>query len=87
MIIAVDAAGGDFAPFEVVKGAIKAAQEFKVEISLVGKSEILHVLAGKYLKKLPISFVEASQVIGFDEHAIQAIQNVYCGRYQPAQTK
>jgi glycerol-3-phosphate acyltransferase PlsX len=75
MIIAVDAAGGDYAPHEVVKGAIKAAQEFDVEIVLVGSGEILHVLAGKYLNKLPISFVEASQVIGFDEHAIQAIQS------------
>ncbi|MBN1366727.1 MAG: phosphate acyltransferase PlsX [Dehalococcoidales bacterium] len=74
MIIAVDAAGGDFAPWEVVKGAIKAAQEFGVGIALVGSGEILHVLAGKYLKKLPITFVEASQVIGFNEHAIQAIQ-------------
>ena len=74
MIIAVDAAGGDYAPHEVVKGAIKAAQEFDVEIMLVGSGEILHVLAGKYLNKLPISFVEASQVIGFGEHAVQAIQ-------------
>ncbi len=74
MIIAVDVAGGDYAPLEVVKGAIKAAQEFDVEIVLVGSGEILHVLAGRYVKKLPISFVEASQVIGFDEHAIQAIQ-------------
>ncbi len=75
MIIAVDAAGGDYAPHEVVKGAIKAAREFDVEIALVGNSEILHVLAGKYLKKLPISFIEASQVIKFDEHAVQAIQS------------
>jgi glycerol-3-phosphate acyltransferase PlsX len=74
MIIAVDAAGGDYAPYEVVKGAIKAAQEFGVEIALVGSSEILHVLAGRYVKKLPITFVEASEVIGFDEHAVQAIQ-------------
>ena len=75
MIIAVDVAGGDYAPHEVVKGAIKAAQEFDVEIALVGSSEILHVLAGRYVKKLPITFVEASQVITFDEHAIQAVQS------------
>jgi glycerol-3-phosphate acyltransferase PlsX len=75
MIIAVDAAGGDYAPHEVVKGAIKAAEEFGVEVALVGSSEILHVLAGKYLKKLPISFIEASQVIAFGEHAVQAIQS------------
>ena len=61
-------------PMKWLKGRLKAAQEFGVEIALVGSSEILHVLAGRYLKKLPISFVEASQVIGFDEHAVQAIQ-------------
>lgn len=75
MIIAVDAAGGDFAPHEVVKGAIKAAEEYKVEIALVGKSDILHVLAGKYLKKLPVTFVEASEVIGFTEHAVQGVRS------------
>jgi glycerol-3-phosphate acyltransferase PlsX len=74
MIIAVDAAGGDYAPHEVVKGAIKAAQDFNVEIALVGNKEILHVLAGRHQKKLPISFIEASQVIEFDEHAVQAIR-------------
>lgn len=75
MIIAVDAAGGDFAPHEVVKGAIKAAEEYKVEIALVGKSDILHVLAGKYLKKLPVTFVEASEVIGFTEHAVHGVRS------------
>jgi glycerol-3-phosphate acyltransferase PlsX len=32
MKIAVDAMGGDFAPSEIVKGAIKAAREYKVDI-------------------------------------------------------
>ncbi len=75
MIIAVDVAGGDYAPHEVVKGAIKAAEEFGVEIALVGKGDILHVLAGKYVKKLPITFVEASQVIEFTEHAVQGVRS------------
>ena len=47
MKIVVDAMGGDFAPLEIVKGAIKAAREYKVEIILVGKKPLLHVLAGK----------------------------------------
>ncbi len=75
MIIAVDVAGGDYAPHEVVKGAIKAAEEFGVEIALVGKGDILHVLAGKYVKKLPITFIEASQVIEFTEHAVQGVRS------------
>jgi glycerol-3-phosphate acyltransferase PlsX len=75
MIIAVDAEGGDFAPQEVVKGAIKAAHEYKVEIALVGKKQILHVLAGRDQKKSGITFVDASQVIEFGEHPMKAVQN------------
>ncbi|MBI2831663.1 MAG: phosphate acyltransferase PlsX [Chloroflexi bacterium] len=74
MIIAVDAAGGDYAPHEIVKGVIKAAQKLDVQILLVGKKPMLHVLAGRHLSKLPINIVEASQVIEFNEHAVEAIQ-------------
>ena len=47
MKIAVDAAGGDYAPHEMVKGAIKAAQEYGVEVVLVGRRNVLHKLAEK----------------------------------------
>jgi len=36
MKIAVDAMGGDFAPREVVAGAVAAAEEFGLQIILVG---------------------------------------------------
>jgi glycerol-3-phosphate acyltransferase PlsX len=75
MVIAVDAAGGDYAPHEIVKGALKAAQDFKVEIALVGRKDILTVLTGRYLNKLGITIVDASQVIGFDESPIEAVQS------------
>ena len=74
MRIAVDASGGEYAPQEIVKGAIKAAQDYDVEIILVGKKALLHVLAGKQLKKLNMSIVEASQDIGFHEHPMEAIR-------------
>lgn len=74
MVIAVDAAGGDYAPHEIVKGALKAAQDFKVEIALVGRKDILAVLAGRHLNKLGITIVDASQVIEFDESPIEAVQ-------------
>jgi glycerol-3-phosphate acyltransferase PlsX len=74
MKIAVDAMGGDFAPAEIVKGAIKAAREYKVNIILVGKKPVLHVLAGKNLKKLGMSIVHAPQVIGFHEHPMEALK-------------
>jgi phosphate acyltransferase len=75
MIIAVDAAGGDYAPHEVVKGAVLAGEEYGIEIALVGKKSILHVLAAKYLKKEWLSIVDASEVIEFNEHPIKAVTN------------
>ena len=74
MIIAVDAAGGDYAPHEVVKGAIKAAQEFEIEIALVGRKDVLHVLAGRSLRKSGITIVDAKQVIDYDESPLKAIR-------------
>ncbi len=75
MIIAVDAAGGEYAPHEMVKGAIKAAQEYKVGIALVGDKSILHVLASRYLKKLDLDIVEANQVIELHESPLRAVRS------------
>jgi len=75
MLIAVDTAGGEHAPYEIVKGAVKAAQEYEVEIALVGKKEILHVLASRYSKKPGITTVEANQIIEPHESPIKAIKS------------
>ncbi|UCG54487.1 MAG: phosphate acyltransferase PlsX [Dehalococcoidia bacterium] len=74
MRIAVDASGGEYAPNEIVKGAIKAAHEYDVEIALVGKKSLLHLIAGKHLKKLNLSIIGASQNIDFHEHPLEAIR-------------
>ena len=75
MIIAVDAAGGDYAPHEVVKGAVKAAQEYDVEIALVGRRSVLHVLTGRSSRKSTINIVDAKQVIDYHESPIKALQS------------
>lgn len=75
MIIAVDAAGGEYAPHEIVKGAIKAAREYDVEIALVGRKEILYVLAGRQVNKLRMKIIDASQVIDYKESPIEAIRS------------
>lgn len=75
MIIAVDAAGGDYAPHEIVKGAVKAVDEYEVEVALVGKKKVLHVLAGRHLRKRGISIVEANQIIQPNESPIKAIRS------------
>jgi glycerol-3-phosphate acyltransferase PlsX len=75
MKIAVDTAGGDYAPHEMVKGAIKAVQEYGVEIVLVGRRSVLRKLSEKSVSRTGITIVDASQVIDFDEHPIKALQN------------
>lgn len=75
MRIAVDAAGGDYAPHEVVKGALKAAEEFGVEIALVGRKNVLRTLAEKSMETTGITIIDAKQVIDFNEHPLKAIQS------------
>jgi glycerol-3-phosphate acyltransferase PlsX len=73
MKIAVDAAGGDYAPHEMVKGAIKAVQKLGVEVVLVGRQNVLRKLAEKSPVDARISIVDATQVIDFNEHPLKAI--------------
>ncbi len=75
MIIAVDAAGGEHAPREVVEGAIKASQEYDIEIALVGNKAILHVLASRYRNKARLSIIEAKQVIEPRESPMKAVKS------------
>ena len=47
--VAVDAMGGDNAPFEIVKGAVDAVNENdKVAVTLVGREEIVKAELAKY---------------------------------------
>ncbi|MCD6358668.1 MAG: phosphate acyltransferase PlsX [Dehalococcoidia bacterium] len=72
--IAVDAMGGDFAPAEIVKGAVLAAEHKGIEIILVGiKKEIVKYLPQKDTSHLPIRYVEASQLITNEENPAFAI--------------
>lgn len=77
MRIAVDAMGGDKAPAEVVAGVILAAQEYNVEILLVGQQEVIEENLSKYnLEKIKskIKIVPASQVIEMAESPTEAIR-------------
>jgi len=74
-MIAVDAVGGDYAPHEVVKGAVKAVQEYGVDVALVGRKTMLHVLAGRYLHEPGLTIIDASQVIDPHESPMKAIRS------------
>ena len=75
MIIAVDAAGGDYAPREIVKGAAEAAEEYRIDIALVGRKTILDRLARHYARKPNLTIIEAGQIIESNEHPVQAIRS------------
>jgi len=75
LLIAVDAAGGEYAPREVVKGAIEAAREFPIDIVLVGNKPVLEMLLRRSTRKSNITIVQASQVVMDGEESIQAVQN------------
>jgi len=73
--IAVDAMGGDFAPREIVLGAIAACREFDAEVILVGiESDIRQILAEQDITGLKLEVHHASEVIAMDEHPANAVK-------------
>lgn len=71
--IAVDAMGGDYAPGEIVRGAVQAARDLGLEIILVGlRADIEKELSDIDLTHLPVRLVEASEVIKDGEDPIMA---------------
>lgn len=77
MKIAVDAMGGDFAPKEIVAGAILAAKRYDCEIVLVGdQTQIQKELDKNYpeWRKSNISIHHASDVVGMGEHPGVAVR-------------
>lgn len=68
--IAVDAMGGDYAPVEIVKGAVQAAKDFKIPVVLVGDEEKIRAVLAENHEEADslIEVHHASQVIEMDEH-------------------
>lgn len=74
--VAVDAMGGDYAPAEIVKGAIEAARSnSQIQVLLVGREELIR----KELDRQPhpenqIQIIPASEVIETEEPPVNAIR-------------
>lgn len=77
IIIAVDAMGGDNAPFEIVRGCVCASKEKKnIKIILVGRENDVRRELDKYTyNKSQIEIVNAEEVIATDEVPTAAIKN------------
>lgn len=72
--IAVDAMGGDYAPREIVHGAVLAAREFDVQIQLVGMADAINAELKRHdIANLDIAIVPASEVVGMDENPPRAV--------------
>lgn len=74
--IAVDAMGGDNAPFEIVKGAVEAVNERKdITVCLTGQETVIKKELEKYTyNKEQIEIVNASEVIETGEPPVNAIR-------------
>ena len=73
--VALDAVGGDYAPEEIVKGAVLAAQQDDVEISLVGPADVINDELAKYdFSHLPLHFVESDGSIDETESPALAVR-------------
>ncbi|BAZ44178.1 fatty acid/phospholipid synthesis protein PlsX [Chondrocystis sp. NIES-4102] len=74
--IAVDAMGGDFAPKEIVAGAIQASTELNLDILLVGDQQQIAPLVKKYDSNgtAHIEIVHAEDVITMKEEPLTGIR-------------
>lgn len=75
MRVAIDAMGGDYAPDEVVLGAIEAAKEYNCEIVLVGDEIKINPLLTKFNgNSVNITVHHASEVIEMTDHPGAAVR-------------
>lgn len=78
MRIAVDAMGGDFAPREIVKGAVQASRKLShdLEIILVGDESAIkaELAANNACVSDRLRIVHTTQVIGMSEPPVQAVR-------------
>ena len=78
MVIAVDAMGGDNAPGEVVKGAVKAVNETpNLEVILVGDKAVIEkeLTACSKQKQPKIQIVHTDEFIAMDDHPSEIVRS------------
>jgi phosphate acyltransferase len=75
MRVALDAMGGDFAPGEVVAGAVQAARELGTGVILVGPEPAIRAELAKHdASGLDLTIEHTDEVIGMDEHPAEAVR-------------
>ncbi|MEI7474172.1 MAG: phosphate acyltransferase PlsX [bacterium] len=75
MRIAIDAMGGDYAPEEIVKGAVLAAREYNIGLQLVGQIDKIERELAKYnIDGLDIKLTQADEIIEMGEAPAAALR-------------
>lgn len=77
MRIAIDAMGGDYAPDEIIAGALESIEQLDTtdELTLVGRQETIEQrLSSLKYDKERVSVVDAPDVIGMDETPIESLR-------------
>jgi glycerol-3-phosphate acyltransferase PlsX len=72
--IAVDAMGGDFAPDEIVAGALRAHEELGVEVLLVGDPDQVSASLQQHSTTVPLAIIPSEDVIGMHEDPLSALR-------------
>ena len=78
--VAVDAMGGDHAPAEIVRGALRAVTELGIPVILVGRRELLETELARIegpetVSRARLTIVDARQVVEMDEHPANAVRS------------
>jgi glycerol-3-phosphate acyltransferase PlsX len=71
--VALDAMGGDFAPTEIVAGAVRARDELGIDVALVGRPDELAAL-GEAVAGFEV--IEASEVIAMDADGARSVRTM-----------
>ena len=76
MKIIIDVMSGDNAPLELLKGAVQAAEEYKIPIAVVGNREIIETTAAENEISLSsVEIVHADTVIGMEDAPLSVIRD------------
>lgn len=76
MRIAVDAMGGDHAPAAIVEGAVAAARQLGVPVTLVGAEAALSAVLALHdgWQELPLAIVDAPEAVGMADPPMAALR-------------
>ncbi len=76
-VIALDAMGSDRRPKPEIEGAIQAARHYDVRVLLIGPEAAVRAELRRhpFAAGLPIEIIHASEVIGMNDHAVQAVRS------------